>query len=158
MKRILSLLLLAALTSACQGPAPAPVSSGTPSNSVSTPSPEVSATLNPPVSSSPSPALVGELQADLQTEKPSYRVGEKIKVTVIAMGLTDSAWVWMVPEEFEVKPTAQPTDSAHPAPTVGTNSALELEAGKPGRYQLYLFPSAEMSGPIASRAVEVTAP
>lgn len=109
------------------------------------------------MSPSSSPAIVGDLQADLQTEKPSYRVGEKIKVTIIAMGLTDSAWVWMVPEELEVKPTAQPTDRAYPAPTVGTTSALELQADKPGRYQLYLFPSAEMSAPLASRAVEVTA-
>lgn len=107
------------------------------------------------MSGSPTPEVLGDLQADLQTDKPAYASGEKIQVTVIAMGLTDSAWVWMVPDDMEVKPTARPSDSPYPSPTVGTKSPVELSVDKPGKYQLYLFPSAELSAPIASRAVEI---
>lgn len=146
MKKFLSLTLLGLCLLGCQSQTsvtPSPSPSAVPTASTSTPSP------------SAAPELAGALQADLQTEKPSYAVGEKVKVTVIAVGLTDSAWVWMVPDEVEVKPTARPEDSPHPHPIVGTNSTVEVTVQQPGRYQLYLFPSSELSAPLASRAVEI---
>lgn len=150
MKRVLLLTLLSVSLCACQP--------GPPSNPSSSPSPVAGSSESPPrvvVSGSPTPELIGDLQADLQTDKPTYAPGEKIQVTVIAMGLTDSAWVWMVPDDMEVKPTARPVDSPYPSPTVGTKSPVELSVDKPGKYQLYLFPNAELSAPIANRAVEI---
>ena len=155
MKRILFPGLLALSLSACQ-----PASQPVPTPSAPSPSVQASVTASPSsdtLASTPSPApeLVGDLQADLQTDKPVYNQGEDVKVTVIAMGLTESAWVWVVPEEVEVKPTARPTDSSYPSPTVGTKSPLELKAEKAGKYQLYLFPSSDLSAPIASRGFQV---
>lgn len=155
MKRILFPGLLALSLSACQPPSqPVATPDATP--------PSVQASVTPSPSSdtlistaSPSAELVGDLQADLQTDKPVYKLGEDVKVTVIAMGLTESAWVWVVPEEVEVKPTARPTDSSYPSPTVGTKSPLEFRAEKAGKYQLYLFPSSDLSAPITSRGFEV---
>lgn len=148
MKRFLSLSLLLALTFGCNS---APPSTSSPTSS---PNLSAGASTSPALSPSPGSELVGALQPDLQTDKLSYAVGETIEVTVIAVGLTESAWVWMVPEDMEVKPTARPVDTPHPNPVVGS-APIELFAEQSGKYQLYLFPSSEMSAPIASRAVEI---
>lgn len=148
MKRFLSLSLLLALAFGCNSAPPSPP---TPTSS---PNLSADASATPALSPSPDLELAGALQPDLQTDKSSYTVGEKIEVTVIAVGLTESAWVWMVPEDMEVKPTARPDDTPHPNPVVGS-APVELVAEQAGKYQLYLFPSSEMSAPIASRAVEI---
>ena len=142
---------------ACQPPSQ-PADSPSPASPIpstphveATPGEQAVATVSP----TPDEALVGDLQADLQTDKPVYQAGETVQVTVIAMGLTDSAWVWVVPEDVEVKPTARPSDSAFPNPTVDAKSPLEVKLDKPGKYQAYLFPSADLSAPIASRGFEV---
>ena len=91
----------------------------------------------------------------MQTDKPVYAPGETVKVTVIALGLTDSAWIWLVPDTFEVGPTARPDKSAYPHHTVGTSSTLQLTAGDKGHYRIYLFSSKQRSAPLVSRSFEV---
>jgi hypothetical protein len=101
--------------------------------------------------------MVGDLQADVQLDKSVYAPGETIKVTLVAVNLEASAWIWLVPADKAAGPAMMPDKSLYPHREVGTTSMVDLTAGEPGRYEVRLYRSREIGPPLASRAFEVKA-
>lgn len=124
-----------------------------------TPSAPQSATTPAPLSSRTADTettLTGALQADVQLDRESYLPGDQIHVTVIAVGLTDTAWVGVVPSD--IPHGSEEENDAHDLGylRVGEEPIVLLAPAEPGDYDVRLNDSDDAGKEVASRSFKVT--
>ncbi len=119
----------------------------------------------PPADSSPTPApiafespgVIGGLEADVQFSKETYEPGEEISVLPIAMGLTESAWLSVVPSGTDHADAAAIKKATINRRNLTESSRLFVVAPKePGSYEVRLIDQAENGKELAFRAFTVT--
>lgn len=141
MKRILAAFTLSALMGC--NPTPTPIQT-----------PPAPSTSTPTVGGG---TVSGALQADVQLNKESYFPGEEIEVVAVATGMTDSAWVGVIPTT-----TPHGKEADNEADKLGysylSEPRLVLVAPKtPGEYDVRLNDNDDNGVELASRGFKVVA-
>lgn len=143
MKRIIALLLLSQLISACHQ---------------QTPQPDVAPTARPTArETAPSTGeMTGALQADVQLNKESYLPGERIEIMVVATNLKERAWVGIVPTDVPHGPEEVNEKNHLSRLYLDGNPDLQLAApDRPGTYDMRLNDSDDSGTELASRTFTV---
>lgn len=118
----------------------------------------------PPSNSTPTPApiafespgVVGGLEADVQFSKETYEPGEEISVLPIAMGLTESAWLGVVPSDTEHDSASAIEKASLNRRTLTERSKLFVVApNEPGSYEVRLVDQAQNGKELAYRGFKV---
>lgn len=144
MKKILILGLLG-LAMGCQKP----------------PNPSAGISPHTPAASTPVAAptggemMIGAQQPDVQIDKETYFPGEEIQVTAVATGLSDSAWVGVVPAEIP-HGKEQDNDAADLGYFYLSSGKSSLVAPRePGEYDVRLNSDDDQGQEVASRSFRV---
>lgn len=102
--------------------------------------------------------LTGAQQADVQLDKESYFPGDEIKVTALATGLSDSAWVGVVPTSAPHGKEVDNDSNKLSYVYTSNEGPLTLVAPKePGDYDIRLNDNDDDGVEVASRSFKVTA-
>lgn len=102
--------------------------------------------------------MAGALQADVQLNKEVYFPGDEIEVTALAVGLTDSAWVGVIPTTVPHGKEADNDAADLGYMHLKEASRVYLIAPKePGEYDVRLNDSDEDGKELASRTFKVEA-
>ena len=98
--------------------------------------------------------LTGAQQADVQLDKQSYAPGEEIKITALATGLSDSAWVEIVPSEYSPGETSESDSEPLSRLSLASEGPLQLPAPlSPGNYEMRLRDEGDKN--LATRSFQV---